>query len=206
MVSIVIKHGWFHQILGKSAQNGGFVFIALLGDLGSELEIISYRRVGEDPMFPLSDYIDRQPPSILQRCEDLFGKSVNAVWVRARIPAVFGSNILIGLSVPDYKYGLIEQMFIACELGSNGYWTAYPFICEDYNLRAGLRFYPDGSSTEIYERIAKAFWELLLLEPKSVCAFRDGYLHYNEMDDEEWHNVVFKHGLFSIEIIDSPLF
>lgn len=206
MVSIVIKHGWFHQILGQCAQNGGFVFIALLGDLGSELEIISYRRVGEDPMFPLSDYIEGQPPSIVHRCHDLFGESVNAVWVRARIPAIFGSNILISLSVPDYKYALIEQMFVACELGSNGDWIAYPFICEDYNLRAGLRFYPDGSSTEIYECIAKAFWELLLLEPKRVCAFRDGYLHYNEMGDEEWHNVVFKHSRFSIEITDSPLF
>ncbi|MEH1945569.1 MAG: hypothetical protein V7K77_01020 [Nostoc sp.] len=206
MVSIVIKHGWFHQILGQCAQYGGFVFIALLGDLGSELEIISYRRVGEDPIFPLSDYIKGQPPNILQRCHDLFGESVNAVWVRARIPAIFGSNILISLSIPDYKYALIEQMFVACELGSNGDWIAYPFICEDYNLRAGLRFYPDDSLTEIYERIAKAFWELLLLEPKSVCAFRDGYLHYNEMDDEEWHNVVFKHGRFSIEIIDSALF
>ncbi|MGV0104522.1 hypothetical protein NSTCB13_03200 [Nostoc sp. DSM 114160] len=206
MVSIVIKHGWFHQILGKCAQHGGFVFIALLGDLGSELEIISYQRVGEDPMFPLSDYIEGQPPSILQRCHDLFGKSVNAVWVRARIPAIFGSNILIGLSIPDYKYALIEQMFVACELGSNGDWIAYPFICEDYNLRAGLRFYPDDSSTKVYERIAKAFWELLLLEPKRVCAFRDGYLHYNEMDDEEWYNVVFKHGRFSIEIVDPALF
>ncbi|WP_335131474.1 hypothetical protein [Nostoc sp.] len=163
-------------------------------------------------MFPLSDYIEGQPPSILQRCHDLFGESVNAVsvnaaWVRARIPAIFGSNILIGLSIPDYKYALIEQMFVACELGSNGDWIAYPFICEDYNLRAGLRFYPDDSSTEVYERIAKAFWELLLLEPKRVCAFRDGYLHYNdEMGDQEWHNVVFKHGRFSIEIIDSALF
>lgn len=206
MVSIVIKHGWFHQILGQCAQNGGFVFIALLGDLGSEVEIISYQRVAEDVMFPLSDYIEGQPPSILQRCHDLFGESVNAVWVRARIPAIFGSNILISLSIPDYKYALIEQMFVACELGSNGDWIAYPFICEDYNLRTGLRFYPDDSSTEIYERIAKAFWELLLLEPKRVCAFRDGYLHYDEMDDEEWHNVAFKNGRFSIEIIDAMLF
>ncbi|MDZ7970524.1 MAG: hypothetical protein RM368_37300 [Nostoc sp. DedSLP03] len=127
------------------------------------------------------------------------------MWVRARIPAIFGSNILISLSIPDYKYALIEQMFVACELGSNGDWIAYPFICEDYNLRAGLRFYADDLSTEIYERIAKVFWELLLLESKSVCAFRDGYLHYNEMGDEEWHNVVFKHGRFSIEII-APVF
>ncbi|QLE42003.1 hypothetical protein FD723_17310 [Nostoc sp. C052] len=206
MVSIVIKHGWFHQILGQCAQYGGFVFIALLGDLGSELEIISYQRVGEDPMFSLSDYIEGQPPSILQRCHDLFGESVNAVWVRARIPAVFGSNILISLSIPDYKYALIEQMFVACELGSNGDWIAYPFICGDYNLSAELRFYPDDSSTEIYERIAKAFWELLLLEPKRVCSFRDGYLHYNEMDDEEWHSVTCKNARFSIEIINAVLF
>ena len=46
MVSIVIKHGWFHQILGQCAQHSGFVFIALLGDLGSELEIISYQLAG----------------------------------------------------------------------------------------------------------------------------------------------------------------
>ncbi|MFN6466295.1 MAG: hypothetical protein RMZ41_031385 [Nostoc sp. DedVER02] len=64
MVSIVIKHGWFHQILGQCAQNGGFVFIALLGDLGSELEIISYQRAGEDSRFPLSKYIEGQSVSI----------------------------------------------------------------------------------------------------------------------------------------------
>lgn len=92
---------------------------------------------------------------------------------------------------------------MASELESNGDWIAYPFICEDYNLRTGLRFNPDDSLNEIYKRIAKAFWELLLLESESVCAFRDGYLHYNEMDDEEWHNVVYKNGKFRIEITDA---
>ncbi|MBD2614215.1 MAG: hypothetical protein FWK04_00350 [Nostoc sp. GBBB01] len=203
MVSIAIEDGWFHQVLGQCAENGGFVFIALLGDLSSEQEIISYRRVRENPMFPLSDYIEGQTPSILHRCEDLFGEAVNSPWVRARIPAIFGCNILISLSVPDYKYGLVEQTFVASELESNGDWIAYPFICEDYNLRTGLRFNPDDSLNEIYKRIAKAFWELLLLESESVCAFRDGYLHYNEMDDEEWHNVVYKNGKFRIEITDA---
>lgn len=93
-------------------------------------------------------------------------------------------------------------MFVACEQRSIEQWIAYPFICEDYNLSAGLRFNPDDSLTEIYRRIAKAFWNLLLCEPERVCEFYDGYLHYNELGDEEWHNISFHRGQFNIERIE----
>ncbi|BCL39467.1 hypothetical protein [Nostoc sp. MS1] len=205
MVSIVIKGGWFHQILGKSAQNAGFAFIAVLGDLENGTQVNTYPNVDEKFVFPLSNYIDDKSTDILLIDTDVFAEPVNEVWVRARVPAIFGFNILFSQFVPDYKYGLIGQTFIACEQKSTGDWEAYLFICEGYNLSAKLRFYPDDSLIETYKSIAKAFWELLLLEPEHICTFCDGYLHYNEFDDEEWHNVVFNRGQVSMETI-SPVF
>lgn len=134
MVSIVIKGGWFHQIIGRSAQNAGFIFIAVLGDLANETQVSTYTCVEKKFVFPLSNYIDEEFTSILLINTHLFTEPVNGVWVRARVPAIFGSNILFSQFVPDYKYGLIEQTFIACEQKSKDECVAYPFICEDYNL------------------------------------------------------------------------
>lgn len=201
MVSIVIKGGWFHQIIGRSAQNAGFIFIAVLGDLANETQVSTYTSVEKKFVFPLSNYIDEEFTSILLINTHLFTEPVNGVWVRARVPAIFGSNILFSQFVPDYKYGLIEQTFIACKQKSKDECVAYPFICEDYNLSTRLRFYPDDALIDTYKSIAKAFWELLLLEPERICAFCDGYLHYNELDAEEWHNVMFNRGQISIETI-----
>jgi hypothetical protein len=112
---------------------------------------------------------------------------------------------LISPAIPDYKYGLIEQTFIACELRSDDEWTAYPFICEDYNLCASLRFNPDDTLTEVYGQIAEAFWNLLLGDADRVCEFNAGYLHYNELDDEEWHSIIFKKGRFSFKTLNPRL-
>jgi hypothetical protein len=205
MASIEIKGGWFHQILAPSVQHAGFTFIPVLGDLGGELEVASYKRSGESSVYPLSDYLWRRSLGILEEVQDSFEESIDALWVRARIPSVFGSHFLVSPAVPDYKYGLIEQTFMACELRSQDEWTAYPFICEDYNLCSSLRFNSDDTLTEVYGRIAEAFWSLLLDDSDRVCEFNAGYLHYNELDDEEWHSIIFKKSRFSFKMLDPKL-
>ncbi|OUL32141.1 hypothetical protein [Nostoc sp. 106C] len=199
MVSITIKHGYLWRVLGQPVQHNGFIFVPVLGELYNGIAIRPYRREEEAPMFPLTDYLGNQVPKLVKSCRTDFTELVDAVWVRARIPAIFGFTPL-SLPFPDYKYALIEQMFVACEQCSvNGDWLAYPFICEDYDLRVGLRFSPDPLFIETYERIAKAFWELLLLEPENVQPFCDAYLHYDELFEEEWLIVVFKDGECIVE-------
>jgi hypothetical protein len=198
MTSIEIKGGWFHQILAPSVQQGEFTFVPVLGDLGGALEIAPYRSDEQLSRYPLSDYLMGRPLRILEEVQDLFEDSIDALWVRARIPAIFGSDFLVSPAIPDYKYRLIEQTFMACELQSKDEWVAYPFICEDHNLCAGLRFNPDDALTSVYGRIARAFWQLLLDEIECVYEFSAGYLHYNELDDEEWHRIALKRGQFKM--------
>lgn len=199
MASITIKHGYLWRVLGRPAEHNKFVFVPVIGELYDGIKIRPYCREESTPTFPLSDYVDNQLPRIIDRCRTECGKIADAVWVRARIPAIFGFTPL-SLPFADYKYALLEQTFMACQQSStNGDWVAYPFICEDYDLRVGLEFIPDTSLTEVYESIAKTFWELLLLEPDRVHSFCDGYLHYNELGNEEWLLVAFKHERCIIE-------
>ncbi|MBW4491259.1 MAG: hypothetical protein KME12_26185 [Trichocoleus desertorum ATA4-8-CV12] len=210
MASVVIRHAYLWEVLGQAAQHNGVVFIPVSGELYNQLSIRPYRRNEESPMFPLRDYIGEQLPRIAQIYRNKFseiivGDILDAVWVRARISAVFSFTPL-SLPFPDYKYALIEQMFVACEpCDGNGAWVAYPFICEDYDLRAGLRFSSDPSSDAIHHRLAKAFWELLLLEPDLVQPFRDSYLHYDKLDDEEWLTVTFMQNRVVIELSNFPI-
>ncbi|MBD2302121.1 hypothetical protein [Nostoc sp. FACHB-190] len=203
MVSLTIKHGYLWRVLGRAAEYNRFVFVPVLGELYDGINIRPYRRPEETPTFPLTDYIDNQLPKIINRCRHKCGKIADAVWVRGRIPAIFGFTPL-SLPFADYKYALLEQTFMACQQSSvNHDWVAYPFVCEDYDLSVGLRFIPDTSLTEVYQSIAKAFWELLLLEPNHVQPFCDGYIHYNELDDEEWLLVALKNRRCIIDFSDS---
>jgi hypothetical protein len=79
MASLVIKNGWFHQIIGQAFQNGGFVFIPVLGDLDSELIFYSVSEVGKEAVFPLSDYIKEKSLEILADEPDIFGELVDIV-------------------------------------------------------------------------------------------------------------------------------
>jgi hypothetical protein len=77
MAFLVIKNGWFHQILGQSVQNDGFVFIPVLGDLNSQLKMHPVSKIVGEAVFPLSDYIKEKSLKILADEQDIFGELVN---------------------------------------------------------------------------------------------------------------------------------
>jgi hypothetical protein len=211
MVSIEIRGGWFHQILAKPIQKNEFTFVPVLGDLVGEEGVVPYQRNEKGLTYPLSNYLQGRSLSSIAEFKRLNypfyeNDSLDALWVRARIPAIFGSDFLVTPITPDYKYSLVGQAFIACELRSDANWIAYLFICEDYDCCTGLRFSPDARFGRVYERIAQTFWELLLSEPEDLRAFSDAYLSYNEdFGDEAWGRVKFHRGRYKFVETEEPI-
>jgi hypothetical protein len=92
-------------------------------------------------------------------------EGMDGVWVRAAIPGVFHYSPLY---VSDGGGLLFDTVFFAVLLldtESSG--VAHPFACTDQGMGAGLVFSRLGPGVELRERIAKAFWGLLLTEGAS---------------------------------------
>ncbi|MBD2577432.1 hypothetical protein [Oscillatoria sp. FACHB-1406] len=206
MVSLTFQDGWFHHILGKAVRGHEFIFIPVLGDLGDREIVPYYRDTEEDVCLPISALIEGKLPRLLGEFPYWNEKPVyliDAIWVRARIPAIFGKNLVFSRFAPDYKYRIIEQMFVACERRMQEEWIAYPFICEDCELSTQLRFNSNEAVKDAYERIARDFCQLLLKDAERIYSFCDGYLYDDELFGEKWERVTLKGKNFEIESVEA---
>jgi len=201
MASVTVHFGRLRRIIGRAVRHEDFAFVGALAELDNEPEIDWHKRCELTPDYPLAAFTPDDVPESLAACDvSGYGFLQDAMWVRARIPAVFD---FAPVSVVEFacKYALLEQAFVACEpSGTSGDWDAYPFVCLEYNLCAGLRFSPEGPPAELRERIAHAFWGLLLQNPDDLHPFRDGYLSCDpDMYDEWWQEVEFEHGKYNLD-------
>ena len=187
---VVIRHGLLRRVVGSAARHGGTVFVPVWFSFDTE------PRIRQKPSYPLSAFV-ADPPPTLAACRDEYGESMDAAWVRARIPAVFRFAPAT-LIRPECKYSLVDHAFVACSSveGSN-VWEAIPFVCVSDDLKAMLIFSPDGSEDEVRQRIAAAFWGLLLSEPNDLHTFRDGYMSCRY--DEDWVTVEYRGDRFSVD-------
>jgi hypothetical protein len=88
------------------------------------------------------------------------GDQKEGAWVRAVIPNVFG---YAPLHVADGRWFLLDAAFVAVLLDDGGRGVAYPFVCTDL----GLVFSHAGPEPPMQDRIAEAFWRLLLTEAEN---------------------------------------
>ena len=104
--------------------------------------------------------------------------SYHGLWVRARIPVVFGFAPPLEL---DWRKQLLECPFLAI-LEHAGRAEAHGFVCSDPELEPTLEFFRQ-TSPQLANRITEAFWGLLLAEPEAVASFRaEVRLEYDQGD------------------------
>lgn len=174
--NIEIQFGYLYEVLGRPAREGSFVFMPVLADIEQEPNFSDdARHRALRPPFSLLDHLEQHgnAPTILDKAVDSWGGSIDAAWVRARIPMVFHFTPLLLYQQRSYL-PLLNQVFVACQLaGKYRDWVAYPFVCTDIALQAGLKFSRLGPEPSIQEKIAASFWQLLLSNPDDVMPFRD---------------------------------
>ncbi len=101
----------------------------------------------------------------------------DAPWVRGRVERLF-----LAPSVGEedrIEKSAIEVGFVASVPRSDGTLVGVPFFCNDYYLRTGLTFSEDldPPPKELADRVAEAFWELLLREPNDLHEYQDFMYH-----------------------------
>lgn len=151
-----------HQCLGKPAHAADFAF---------QPAVLELDKAGPIEL-SLHDFAGNPPPAILQLA---FEKQYDAVWVRARLPRVFG---FAPKFVEEEESALLDIGVLAQPKGQD---EAIPLLCADHHGRAGLRFSSPGPDAETRRRIARAFWSLLLTDPDDLADFEQ--MVYHEPND-----------------------
>jgi hypothetical protein len=152
-----IHHGTFDRPLGRKAESHGWTLLPCIGTLEGDTFSASHL---------LSDYVDvAQAPAVLKR--PLAG-GWDAAWVRARLQRAFAYEP----AVAEVEKSLLSECFVAiCED------DAFLFECADYYGRTGLVFSPKGPAKATQDRIARAFWSILLREPDDLADFEARVFH-----------------------------
>jgi hypothetical protein len=143
----VTRHGWLLDVVGAARCFEGIWFAPVCGEVDDPEEM---------PTHWLQDHAQVQFP-----CEGFELGDSDGIWVRAALTGVFGYS---PLRVSDGRSFLLDAAFAAVLAEGQASWVAYPFACTDLCGRTGLVFSRQGPGTEVRDRVAQAFWGLLLAE------------------------------------------
>jgi len=146
---IETRHGWLLGVVGDVRCSGGVWFAPVCGDV-------------EDPEERTSHHLCEYAEVSSNVHTDGFDLGdADGLWVRAALPSVFG---YAPLHVDDGRYFLLDAAFVAVLPEGEGCWVAYPFACTDVRHATGLVFSRRGPDADLRDRIAAAFWGLLVAE------------------------------------------
>lgn len=144
---IETRHGWLLDIVGSTRLVDGIWFAPICGEVEDPEEY---------PSCPLHEYAE-----VSFHCEGFELGDADGVWVRAAIPSVFG---YAPLHVSDGRWFLLDAAFVAVVPDGEQCWVAFPFVCTDAHQTTGLVFSSRGPDADLRERIARAFWGLVVSE------------------------------------------
>jgi hypothetical protein len=131
----------------------------------------------------------------------LVAQGCAAPWVRGRVERLFFSEPVFE---PDRREKSSLYASFVAVISSDGVMIGVPFECTDYYFKASLTFSTgaDEPAREVRERIAVAFWGMLLDDPWDVSDYSDRMVHGGA-------GVTYAYGIhdgavFVREIEDSP--
>jgi hypothetical protein len=178
---LVIRHGWLLDVVGTVRCADGIWFIPICGEIDDP---------EENPTHALQDHAHVTFP-----CTGDFDLGDDAgLWLRAAIPGVFH---YAPLHVADGREFLLDAVFVAVVFDSTGAGVAYPFACTDRGYATGLVFSRLGPDADARERIARAFWGLLLSEDADrLSGFSAAGIGFDTGDDYTEIEVGYSRGEF----------
>ena len=150
MRDVKVKFGVLEDFFGIPGRAEGFTIVPALVQLNGTMFGHTH---------PLAE-VAHLPPLVAEAIQGGY----DVAWVRARIPQVFGFTP----ENSENEKTLLDAAFLAVETGSD---FAYPFHCSDVYGKTGLIFSPEGPQAEMQDKIARAFWSLLLRDPEDLADF-----------------------------------
>jgi hypothetical protein len=153
-----VRHAVLHDAYGRAAKHGGFTIVPADVELDGTMF---------SPSFPLNEIPRERIPPVLRRA---IAGQFDVAWVWARLPLAFGF-------MPDQsetEKTLLWQGFVAVLEGGD---TGVPFLCSDYYGKTSLMFSGAESDEGLKNRVADAFWSILLSEPDALDDFSARVLH-----------------------------
>ena len=153
-----VRNAMLLNVLGRPAKFGGFTIVPA----EVELEGSSFSSA-----FPLAELPPSRIPPILRVP---IQKHYDVSWVRARLPLAFGLT-------PEPSEGektLLSVGFIAVP---DGHQEGVAFWCSDYYGKTSLTFSDAETDDATKEKIANAFWGVLLSEPDKLEDFEASVIH-----------------------------
>lgn len=162
---IQIRHGQFTDLTGPSRPHGDILFAS------AEIKLLG-------SAFTLTHCLEDHLQQIVVSPETmaLVRPGQDAVWVRGRAQQLF--KIPNTTEEDRGEKTFFFSTFLALMKEEDGRYVGVPFECSDYYGRAGLMFSSEDSPPpELQDRIAKAFWSLLLAEPDEMEDYRDSTFH-----------------------------
>jgi hypothetical protein len=157
-----VRYGALSNVYGKPARYDGYTFMPAHVELDGSSFSLDY---------PLSD----QPGDLLPPALRLpVSQGIDAAWVRARIPNVFGFTP----EPAEIEKSLLYSGFVAVTKDQS---VCYPFLCTDHYGRAALMFSNDGPEEAVKRAIADAFWGGLAQDPGDLMDFEERVYHPGAM-------------------------
>jgi hypothetical protein len=157
-----VRYGALSDVYGKPARRDGYTFMPAHVELDGSSFSLEYR---------LSDQLgDRLPPALRLPVS----QGIDAAWVRARIPNVFGFTP----EPAEIEKSLLYSGFVAVTEDRS---VCYPFLCTDHYGRAALMFSNDGPEEAVKRAIADAFWGALAQDPGDLADFEERVYHPGAM-------------------------
>lgn len=153
-----VRHAKLHDVTGRPAKHGGFTIMP------AEVELDG---VMFEPSFRLNELpADCVPPVLRVPIERQF----DVAWVRARLPVVFGC----APEPSEREKTFLLQGFVAVPDGAD---EGIAFQCSDYYGKTSLTFSQTEDDEHLKDRVADAFWGVLLSDADALADFNGRSYH-----------------------------
>ncbi len=166
MSSLKVKYGEFDDVLGPARSKDGVSIAAA-----------RIRLLGESfsPSKKLSDFI--KTLTLVPEVNALMQEGYDAPWVRGRMERLFFTEPVDEEDRCE-KSGIYAS-FIAVVADERDELIATPFEISDYYLQTSLYFSsaPHAPPEDWLDRIATAFWKLLLEDPHDLAEYTETMSH-----------------------------
>lgn len=190
-MQIETRCGFLLGVVGVARRSGGFWFVPACGEIEDPEEV---------PSHPLRDH-----SRIEFACDGVESYDSDGVWVRAALPSVFR---YAPLHVADGRWCLLDALFVVVAALPQGEdrWIAYPFACTDICGATGLIFSRRAPDPDLRNRIARAFWGLLVAEGDDhLSPFTADRIGFDTGDGYDTELTVgYSRGRFFAEDMSSP--
>lgn len=152
------------NVIGSPAQANGITFVPALFDFSSGLEGKVEFGLTQLP-FPL------EQSKTLHTSREVLNEEILPYWIRARVPRVFHFRPANGIETAGEHPDMGFVAVLRDEKGSPDRYI--PFILIDGPHGPGLSFRQTDRDSLLKERIALAFWSLLLADPHDAIEYED---------------------------------